>query len=160
MSDKTEREWCLKKAIWYAGRYLCSEKRLIEYLHKKGCSKYADEILEKLKELKAVDDGYAARYYAEIYSKKYGPQAIKEKLYKKGFKKELINEILTNFDEKVEINAAKNLAEEKFKRLPTDMPDKKKAEKIYRYLVNKGFSHRVSYDVVKKLFSKETEEFY
>lgn len=155
MSDKIERERCLKKALWYTGRYLCSEKRLLEYLHKKGCGEYADEIVEKLKQIKAVDDVYAARYYAEIYSKKYGPAVLKEKLYKKGFRKELIDEIIKGIDEEAEGEAALKSAEEKLRRLPQDIPEKKKAERLYRHLMYRGFSHRIAYDAVRKLLNKD-----
>lgn len=107
--------------------------------------------IEKLEALGFVNDSkFSQRYLNDSLSiKKQGIKKITYELNKKGISKEDI--ALLEFDEDTLYKNALFLAEKKYKLIN----DKKKArEKLFRYLVSKGYD----FEMVKKAINEVTKE--
>ncbi len=109
--------------------------------------KILNEVLEKLKELKYVNDEEFAENYIN-YRTKISPRGkflLKQELLKKGIEGSLIEQTLDkiNLDE---LDLAKQLVEHKTKSLKSFEPQKQK-EKLMRFLQSRGFG----YDVIKEV---------
>ena len=144
-----------------------SEKEILDYLTKKVKNQKSkgkiesqnekiiddsliDRIIIKLKEYRFIDDVMFARFWVEQRTKfKRKPiRVIEYELKQKGIDREIIDEVLSRFDENKEIDLenAKKLAERKLDFYRNLLPEKRH-EKVKNYLLRKGFS----YDTVKKI---------
>ena len=132
-----------------------SEKEISDYLKKKASSSPSltddiiDQIIEKLKEYKFIDDVGFAKFWVEQRPKfKRKPiRIIEYELKQKGIDSNLIEEILSTFDDKdLDLENAKKLAEKKLD-FYRGLDVRKRREKVMNYLLRKGFS----YDTVKKI---------
>lgn len=139
MKHRLEQKNCYQLAIKYASRYLCSESRLIDYLEKKGCGNSARDIIKKLKESGILDELRSCEILAESYARKFGRYAIEQKLRKKGFSKEIIEQVLKAITYDNEFCTAIEIARTKLKNLRnTHSRDIK--SKLMRFLASRGFS--------------------
>lgn len=153
-----------------------SEKEVYEYLKKKTKKLATTEstekstetlretliarIMQRLIELKFIDDREFAKSWIEQRTKfKQKPLwVIESELRQKGINKDLIDEVLSSFEQvkNVDIESAKKLAEKKLD-FYRGLPPKKRYEKVTSYLLRKGFN----YDIVKKVLldsSRSLEE--
>lgn len=107
-------------------------------------------IISKLKEYKFIDDLEFVRFWIEQRTKfKNKPiRVIEFELRQKGISKDLIEEALSKFDEKkdLDLENAKKLAEKKLD-FYRSLSSQKRREKVTNYLLRKGFN----YDTVKKV---------
>lgn len=122
-----------------------SEKETRDYLYKKVYEKkldkkYIDQIIEKLKSKKYLDDRQFAEYYVEnrFVKKGISKKRLMMELMKKGVKKEIIEEVLTNSERDDAEEVRKMIAK---KRARYD------DEKLVQYLCRQGFA----YDLAKEL---------
>ena len=132
-----------------------SEKEILDYLKKKASNSpsltddITDQIIEKLKDYKFIDDVVFARFWVEQRTKfKHKPiRVIEYELKQKGIDGEIIDEILSRFDgnKEIDLESAKKLAEKKLD-FYRGLPPQKRQEKVMNYLLRKGFN----YDIVKK----------
>ena len=109
--------------------------------------------IELMKKKGMVNDKQFAISWVHSRSRKYGPQRIKQELYKKGIDKEIIETVIsgqvTGYSEEV----AQKLLEkrlERWKSLPT-LEFKKKA---YDYLLRRGFNYEMVKNIVEKYIEK------
>ncbi len=117
-------------------RYTCKE--LKEKLEKKGFS--AVQVIERLKELNYINDlEYATDYAIKKQNEGYGKYKIIFQLKNKGISEDVINSL--EFSNK-------NLEDIFFKKLRKIKDNKK--QKIYSFLINRGFDS----DEVKNLIYK------
>ena len=130
---------------------LRSEKEMIDYLKRNKLSEQIiARIMAKLIEHKFIDDSEFAKLWIEQRTKyKHKPiRVIEFELGQKGISKEIIDDVLADYDEKknVDLDSAKKLAKKKldFYRV---LDPKKRREKVMSHLLRKGFS----YEVVKKV---------
>lgn len=138
-----------------------SEKEVLEYLKEKIKNKKLNlkdeteneklitQIMERLIELKLVDDREFARFWVEqrIKFKRKPIRVIKYELKQKGIEENLIEEILSTVDDNnLDLENAKRLAKKKMDFYRNLSPEKRR-EKVMGHLLRKGFS----YDVVKKI---------
>ena len=119
-----------------------SSQEIIKYLNRRNCSeKIAQAVLKKLLEHNYIDDRRLCRYICERWQKEglYGEKMLKIKLFQRGFSKEVIRDVLSDFDLDEEEKANKLFLNylKKIKKF-----DNKTVEKIVRYLVAKGFSYQ------------------
>lgn len=115
-------------------------------LIKKGYEINAIEnAIEKLYEYNFVnDEKYATKYFREASKyKKHGKNKIIYTLRQKGISSSIISSL--EFDEDLELETAKSLCQKKLKTLKDD---EKKKEKIYRYLISRGYSNSVILKVI------------
>lgn len=118
-------------------------------LLKKG---YTDEVIEnvfeKLLSYNFInDEKYAKNYvdYAKKY-KKHGKTKILFTLKQKRISSSILNNI--DFDSDIELQYALALGEKKLKSLQNDV---KKKDKLYRYLLSKGYEPSICLKVINNL---------
>lgn len=145
----TSKNDCRKKALNYISRYTCSSTRLKEYLKRKGCEEHIDEIVKELVENGLLNDFKNAQLLVEIYRRKLGKKAIHHRLLQKGFSREVVDEALSFTDEE-ELEFAVKEAEKKLASLK-DANLKKVREKLYRFLIRRGFSSQNALKAVRKV---------
>ncbi|KKQ34095.1 MAG: Regulatory protein RecX [Microgenomates group bacterium GW2011_GWA2_37_6] len=133
-----------------------SKKEVLDYLKKKATKspslteEIIAQIIEKLKSYKFIDDADFAKFWIEQRIKfKHKPMRVIEfELKQKGIDREIIDEILSRFDERkdLDLGSAKKLAEKKLD-FYRGLDSKKRQEKVMGYLLRKGFN----YEIVKKV---------
>jgi regulatory protein len=151
-NKKPSLESCIKKAYAYLNRTACSEARLRDYLERKGCQEFVGTIIEDLKAKGLIDDEATARFLAEILSRRYGPKRIEKKLLEKGFSKEAVKNALENLEVETGLSVAIELGLQKLKSI-RDRDQKRIQEKLFRFLVYRGFSYEISRKALNEIFS-------
>lgn len=138
-------------SIKYLSNRLRSEKELREYLIKKyPYSNYIEEIIDKLKNNKMIDDySYAKAYtHDKLLFTSLGPYRIKDELYKNGIDKDIITEVIDNINHKT-------VYEKALKQIKKLINSSKKKEnlrnKIYSNMVNRGFDASMVIDILNEL---------
>ena len=135
IKEESDRLTCFSKALAYISSRLKTEKQMKEYLLAKGYSyNVTSEAIKKLKEYGYLNDEYYAKTFAEIAGKNKGKKYIKQQLYIKGVKSEVVDNLeLDDDDESCKQVCQKWL---KGKTLPLEQKNK---EKLYRFLLSRGF---------------------
>ena len=142
-----------EQAYNYLGYKARTEKELRQKLEKSG---YPQDIIEKVTELMKKynylnDETYVKSHIKDrIRFKPSGKRLLKYELSQKGVSEEVINKVIeeTEFDE-VEM-AVKVLLK---KARGKDISDRKQKEKLYVYLVGKGFD----YDTINSAFRQVSD---
>lgn len=120
------------------------------YLKKHFSEEICKNVIEKLIELKLIDDlEFSKAYVLSNVKKLYGPNKISEELRMKHISEENINIAMALYDEKdIENNCLKVLGKylPSLKKCSSSMIRKK----INDYLSNKGFSNRIITKVIEK----------
>lgn len=129
-----------------------SEKEAYDYLYKKVYEKkldknYINNIFEKLKDRKYLDDFKFAEWYVEnrFVKKGVSVRRLKMELMKKGIEKSIIEEILSASERNDKDEILKIIAKKRAKY--TD-------EKLIQYLCRQGFSFELVSELVR---SSETD---
>lgn len=134
--------------MWLIGKYGdYSEKKLMQKANLlfKADTQYNQPALDYLIERGIVNDlRYAERLTQRLSDGNIGPNKIKEKLYVKGFRPEVINESLATLEQDDEdyFNKALVVKIRKFGEQPID--DIKLKQKALRHLISKGFSYTIA----------------
>lgn len=133
-----------------------SEKEVLDYLKKKAArnKSLTPEITAKIKaklvEYNFINDLEFTKFWIEQRIKFKGKPiwTIKFELEQKGISKELIDQLLPNYEDKslLDLTSAKKLAEKKLD-FYRGLPPQKRREKVMNYLLRKGFN----YDIVKNV---------
>lgn len=135
------------KALKFLSNRIRSTKEMVNKLKKEGFEDLVIEnTLDYLKYYSLIDDYQFAKSFMRDKMKlnKYGPDRIKFELYKKGIPKEIIDEVLSEYED--EYSIAYDLAIKKMKSYKTN--DKKALYgKLGSFLGRKGFS----YDCISKV---------
>lgn len=137
IKDESDRLTCFSKALAYISSRLKTEKQMKDYLLSKGYSyDVTKEALEKLKEYGYLNDEYYAKTFAEIAGKNKGKKYIKQQLYIKGVKSEVVDNLELNDDD----DSCREVCQKwlKGKTLPLEQKDK---EKLYRFLLSRGYEY-------------------
>ena len=144
---------CKERAIYIITNYSKTEKQLRDKL-KQG-KKYTDEIIDEtikfLKKHNFINDEDFAKRFIELHKNTYSIKVLKQKLYQKGIKKELLDSI---FDDDLEVDEEALIKKYLLKKCPDyfdiekDM-DPKEKQKILSYLFRKGFSYDKIADIMK-----------
>lgn len=139
---------CKTMALSYVSKALKTEKQVRDYLKKYGFESIAIcDAISKLKEYGYLNDEYYAKLLSNSLSSSRGKRYIKNELKQKGIAEEKIDVALNelkNEDDACFSQAGKWL---KGKELPLD---KKNKEKLYRFLLGRGFG----YDTIKTVLNK------
>ena len=135
-----------------------SERELKQKLRLKGFTeKIIFEVTSDLKKVDLINDEKFAETWASIRlaNKPMGKFLLKQELFRKGIKKELIEDVIKkSFEDEKEIDLATKLLEKR-KKLFQNLEDKKVQKKLSNFLLRRGFS----YDIVNKVMRlKESEE--
>ncbi len=151
LKAKEEEGLAYKQALQYASRALKTSKEVRDYLYRKKIDpSIQDEIIDKLEDLKLIDD----QRYLEIYlEEKFnystdGSMKIKHKLYQKGFDSKDVDILLPKYRDLEKSNLEKLVESRQRSRKNEDR------QKLIRYLMNKGYEYSLISEVVKN------EDFY
>lgn len=162
MSEDSSFDFLYNKTLRFLSFRPRSEKEISDYLSKPRFGKFgkknpnADEkttqqIINKLKEYKFIDDLEFAKWWIE--NRKKGIRLIRLELSQKGISKDVLEKALQEFDiEKKEENLLEKLIEKKWKSL-AKLPKEKSYERMMRFLLSRGFD----YDDVKTYLRKLTK---
>lgn len=129
------------KALQYQIRYMKGRAEIFNYLISKGVSiNNANIILNKLEDTKILDDKMVASSLTRSYIKdKNGILLIKEKLKDKGFKNEIIEEVLNEIDYDSYFDSLNSLYI-KIKNKYDKFDDYIRVNKIKAYLLSRGYT--------------------
>lgn len=135
-----------------------TEKQVREKLILKG---YEEEAIEKaidfLKEYNYLNDEYYTKLFVKEKLKSQGSNKIKYSLIQKGISKEIIEEELNNVDSENEKSIAIDLAQRKIVTIKKSESDKYKiSNKLYRFLLSKGYGYDIVNEVVKEVINEES----
>ena len=135
-----------------------SRAEIVRRLKTKGFEReIIDQVIEKLEGLGYVDDAGYARSLAQNMARsgKYGPRAIRQKLRSRGLPAELVREAVEEASgEMDEYETARELAERRIERLRSVDPAKRR-QRLYAFLIRRGFSADVVRDVVSHVLPAE-----
>ena len=134
-------------------------------LFKKFSAENIDLVLSDLSELNHLNDSKFAETFAheKIQYKKFGLMKVKAELIRKGISKDIIESTLEKFTDQENFTAnalqiaKKKLASSQYNKLDV----KKKKEKLFRFLMTKGYSPETIKNVLKNIHlgNEITDEF-
>jgi len=134
-----------------------SEFEINEYLLRKNVGEETRKmVMQKLKVLKLIDDEAFARWWVEQRStfRPRGIRMLKYELRRKGIDRDLIEKtIKENRSPATDLLLAEKLVQKKLSRLK-NLPEAEAKKKLYRSLLQKGFSFEVLQKAVAKFFKK------
>lgn len=149
-----------QKALTFLNFKMRTMKEVADKLAKQGYDgETIDRVLQKLVELNFVND----HYYAEMYLNENrslamkGPNAIAFELKKKGINDRIVQEVISQYDEEEQYNQALTVAEAYVKR-QTRVSVKTARQKVYAYLLQRGYESDIVQDVVTHLEFNVQEE--
>ena len=157
LNSLLEDEMYLKakdKALSILSRADQSEKKIREKLSTDYTEDVVEKVIEFLKNYNFINDSMLAERIVNdnVNIGKFGPNRIKQNLYRKGIDQSIIDEAVSSIDRYEEYENAKYLAEKRMKRLKGE--DKRKDyQKVYQHLAYKGFSYDIINRVLKELFN-------
>ena len=131
---------------------LRSEKELLGRLKQKGFSEESSQdTVNFLKDKQFIDDRVFARgWVASRLKRPFGLRRIRQELARKGLDKQVIEEALIQAKEEYdEAGIVRQLAEQRFSKLKGIEPLKAK-QRVYAYLMRRGFSPDLIGDVVNR----------
>lgn len=149
IQKNSELQACFDSALNVISSTIKTEREVVARLIKKGyLEEVAIETVEKLKSYGYIDDFDYATRYVETYKNTQGKRAIALKLKQKGVPQE---------DVEKAVSAMENQSEQAYvlaqKYMKNKAVDKKNLQKLYKYLLSKGFD----YDECKFATSKFDE---
>lgn len=151
---ENEKITAFDRAIRYLSA-IKSEKQVKDYLFTKGYSKkIVDFVINKLKEYNYINDEVFAKMYIQNYQVKKGKRLLQFELETKGISKEIISNLLEDFDDN--LDCMRSLAE---KFLKGKTRDKKTAIKLSNHLFSKGYTYDKINKIIKEfIYDFEQEE--
>lgn len=112
-----------------------------------------ETVLNDFIQLGWVSDARFAEQWVYFRSQRYGQQRLKHELYEKGIDSEIITQVLAEISDNEETNA-RAIWQKKFTAAPRNIAERNKQ---LRYLVNKGFSLPIIYNVVTWIVTEESD---
>ncbi|HVP36889.1 MAG TPA: RecX family transcriptional regulator [Terriglobales bacterium] len=142
-------------ALGFLSYRMRSEKEVRDKLKKKEFAQnLIDEVIKDLKRVNLVDDHEFASAFVRdrISNSPRGKILLKQELWKKGIKKEIIEKALKEFfkDEDEELVLAKELLQKRKKRY-VGLDENVAKRRLMSFLLRRGFS----YDIVKQVLRIE-----
>lgn len=146
---ENEKDIAFDRAIKLISKVSKTQKEIALYLNQKGyLPEVVQFVIEKLLSYKYINDETYAKDYVLCNKTIKGKRMISFQLSQKGISKDVIERVLNDFDE---TDTALNIAKKYMKNKDYDYKNK---QKLYGYLISKGFSYSTSSDVVSELFSR------
>ena len=144
-------------ALKFLSYRMRSEKEVRDKLKKKEFAQsLIDEVIKDLKRVNLIDDNEFASAFVRdrISNNPRGKILLKQELWKKGIKKEIIEKALKEYfkDKDEELTLAKELLQKRKKRYES-LDENVAKRRIMSFLLRRGFS----YDIVKQVLRIEDE---
>lgn len=135
-----------KKLLDYAVRLLARRNYHSVQLRKKltqkgiGTNEDIEEVLSKLEEYKYINDEAFIEYYIkdQLTLRPQGTRKVRTRLFQKGIHGDTVEKELAKY-EATELDRAKQAMHKKEKTL-TEESEFKRREKIFRFLISRGFT--------------------
>ncbi|MDE6485217.1 MAG: RecX family transcriptional regulator [Duncaniella sp.] len=120
----------------------------------------ARRIMERLKELKFVDDERFARAYAhdKLEYQLWGRMKISRGLWAKRIPRDLIDDALDNLDPDIYRNTAARVVASKMRQLGDEAFTREGRDKILRFAMGRGFEAGLVIKILSYLIKKRLEE--
>ena len=148
---ESEKHLAFNKALNYLNTALKTAKQIRDYLNKKGYDKITiDYVIEKLKEYNYLNDRVFAETYISTYSNKYGKNMLKNKLFEKGVPRNIVDELLGEFESNEEV-----IDKLLVKKIGTKQITEDLLVKATRFLLGRGFSFDEVNSAIRKIRNKE-----
>ncbi|MBD8071217.1 recombination regulator RecX [Bacillus sp. PS06] len=147
-------------AIQFLSYRMRSEKEVVDHLKKKELdTPIIQEILHKLAEYNYINDEEFATAYVrtQIRTTVKGPEVIKRELEDKGIAKHIIQTSLEEYEEELQVTAARSITE-KLATKNTKVSPLEQKQKIEQALIRKGFTWNIIEQVIKGIEDSVDED--
>jgi len=116
-------------------------------LKKKVENEIIERVIKKLEKENYLNDEKFVQLWIEsrLKNKPRGRKMIRNELLKKGISKDIIEKFIKSIPESKEINIAQELIKKKYGKM-----NKNNREKIYRFLISKGFEYKTIQYIISK----------
>lgn len=158
--EENKKYTAYSDALRYLGIKMRSIKEIYEYLDKKMYSnEIINEVVEKLKKEKYLDDNLYASYYVvdRIKMSNDGPYKIMKDLEKKGICIEYINNSIIEFNDKVQQDKIDKLINKQIKSNHNKSSILLK-KKILEYLINLGYDRSIILSRLNVIYNFDDED--
>lgn len=158
--EENKKYTAYSDALRYLGIKMRSIKEIYEYLDKKMYSnEIINEVVEKLKKEKYLDDNLYASYYVvdRIKMSNDGPYKIMKDLEKKGICIEYINNSIIKFNDKVQQDKIDKLINKQIKSNHNKSSILLK-KKILEYLINLGYDRSIILSRLNVIYNFDDED--
>lgn len=143
-----QRAW--NYVMWLLSRKAYTTSQLKERLRKKLCSPQTiEQVMNKLEEMKLIDDTRYAEQYIHSRQRKKGKLKLKQELFQKGLDETTITQMLDDVSDDQQVASAQALLEKQFSKLQKADPRQRYA-KAYGFLARRGFSG----DIIRKVLEQ------
>ena len=164
METKLKSHPQFKQGYLYAVRLLAaskkSEREIEKRLAEKGyLSEVIQEITAQLKAQKILSDQKLTQEMVQttLLEKRYGPRRIYYHLMKRGISSGEAQKAVEAYPKSLERETAKELAQTRWAKLEKVEPKKRK-KRLYDFLINRGFNHELSREIVMQMETKTNED--
>lgn len=151
-----------QRALNYLSYGLRSEKEVRDDLIEKEFEEYTDEVIEKLKDQRLINDVEYAKAYVRTAANlnRKGPRVIQNDLKKRGIDELKIEEALPEYKHEDQVDNAVFLAEKQWKKAKKKS-QKEAIQKVRQYLIQKGFNTDIINVVIETIDTeKDNDEEY
>ena len=125
-------------ALWLLGRQAYTTGQLKDKLNRKGAAEdTVTKVLDKLLELKLVDDALYAEAFVRSRSRSKGAIRLRQELFRKGVAEPLVDKAVGELDEATQLGAALSLAQKNLWRWKGE--PRQRYAKAYAFLARRGF---------------------
>lgn len=149
-----------KEALDVALKFISYQPRSVYQVTRKLNSKHfkqtiVQQVVSKLKEAGYVDDRlFAKSIIDESVSKNYGQIRVKQNLMNKGIEREIIEELMLNYNFDGEYDRAEAVAIKKLEKL-SNLENDKKYRRLMSYIVRLGYKAGTANRICNKLIKNE-----
>lgn len=156
---KEEKLKAKSTALKILERTLKTESEIREKLIAKGYDEnITEETIEFLKSYNFINDESYVKLFVKEKLKSKGKNKIKFDLQQKGIDSELISKAFLEISDDVENLKAKELCIKKYNILKKSTDDERKIkEKLFRYLVSRGYDFSLSNGIIKETINEFKE---
>lgn len=149
---------CKNSALRIIERTYKTEKEITDKLREKGYDeKSINRTIDFMEEYNLLNDKKYADMYIKDKIKVQGINKIKYNLLRKGVCEEVITDKITNISKDDEKEGALKLAQKKYNQIINREQDKYKvSQKLYRFLVSKGYDYDCINEVIKKVINMDS----
>ncbi len=150
-----ERAW--NYTLWLLGRQAYTTGQLKDKLARKGATdETVTRVLDKLIELKLVDDALYAEAFVRTRGRIKGANRIRQELFQKGVPEPLVDRAVGGLDEATQLQSALALAQKNRWRWKGE--PREQYAKAYAFLARRGFPGDVVRGALERTFAADEED--
>ncbi len=147
-----ERAW--NYTLWLLGRQAYTTGQLRDKLSRKGATEETvSRILDKLTDLKLVDDALYAEAFVRTRSRTKGAIRLRQELFHKGVAEPLVEKAVGGLDEAAQLESAVALAQKNLWRWKGE--PRERYAKAYAFLARRGFTVDVVRGALEQTFTSD-----